>query len=285
VTTLDLPDWSPAAYPISTDGNLASVAAQVIAASSSFQVYSGAISGASYAISLDGLISSAATIPFARVSLIWKDVAGGQVIDIQHWVIPTTNVSPANSNTLITGRGPARSQHVTVLLENYDPAQPLTADAYFYQSSRVVTRDDWRSISDNTTFATPAGLTTANGNYLWTTPDSDPANNIPGFMAKVAIPNGGYQGRMNAVYCGQYYLVVSKDDNVNTLLITVVAINPDVVPGGGEHPFIFQEQLTGYQFTGYITAPRGPVVVFLQNQGPNTINNVLYSLIDQEFAS
>jgi hypothetical protein len=285
VTTLDTPDFSPAVTSAAPDG-VGFVQVAVTVPPASTVTVEGAVFGPiSYSIGVDGEISAAATVPFMRVGFIWKDPTNTWITDLQHWVVPVSDVSPASSNTYTTGRGPSGGGHLTVNLKNYDPAYAITADIYVMQSSRFVSRHDWRSASNNTTFATPGGLTNINGNYLWTTPDSDPSNLVLGEMAKVAIANGAYQGRINALFTGQGYLVVSKDDNANTLLVTVAAINPDVVPGGGQHVFGFQTQLTGYQTTGYITMPRGPIVVLLQNQGPGNIGNVLYSLTGQEFAS
>lgn len=258
------------------------LSATSLAANTSVTAYSGPVGGISYSVFIDCLNTNGATstAPFTKVSMIWKDGPGGNTLDIQHWFILQTNVAPASSNTLVVGRGPTSSRFLTVLLKNLDTANGITLDFQLMTSTRVITRHDWRSVSNN-----------VSGSYTFTdtavpTPVSDCAANILGTSAALGVLAGATTSRINGLYAGQTQLAVANISGTGPIdfVITVGIFDPEFAT-----PFrvIYQTTLTatvpGLNTTN-LSLPRLPSIIEFANNGSNTIT-FDYCLITQEFAS
>jgi hypothetical protein len=268
---------------------LATFAGQSLAAGASFTAYAGPVSGHSYMLTLDTLNANGATSanPFTKVSFIWKDGPGGNTLDIQHWFILQTNVSPAKDNALVGGRGPIVSGFLVVLVKNMDPANAVTTDFKLLQSSRVVTRHDLRSISNNISgsYSGVAQLPS------FSTPTSDPPGLIGGMTNPTippVIPVNGSVNRINALFAGQAQLCLTLTSaaalNVDAALIPVA---PDFTSGLGNS---WEQTITAAAGTKvitvpFVTLPRMPTVLSLFNNGTTTVVVDNYMLTLQEFAS
>jgi hypothetical protein len=253
-------------------------------------LYSGPVPGISYAISIDALNNGAPTTPFMKLSLIWKNGPGGSTLAIQQWIILTTNVSPASSNTLVVGRGPTMSAQLTVIVDNYD-VNNITLDFGLWSSSRIITRHDFRSISNNISGSytyDPASI----GLPAWPTPVSANGINLLGTAPNLSIGAASSLARINGLYAGQAQLNVSGTSlAVYTILVTLFAADPDLTGGSPSQwtqvyagQFAGGAGITGFLDALNLTLPRAPTLLWLQNQGTAGFTGK-YSLVSQEFAS
>lgn len=256
-----------------------------IASGASSQVYAGIPNAISYKMSISVLNGGAPTNPFCKVSFIWKDAPGGNVLMIQQWIVMTTNAAPANANTLVGGRGPTEAPFLQVLVKNYD-GTAVTVDFTLTGSSRLITRHDWRSVSNNIT-----GTYTL-GSIVASTPQSAPAVMYLGGSSGISVGASSSQYRLNALYTGSCQLVITAlpaaayDITVNLsgidsdLLFPLSDMNvfekeyAGPVPGSG---FVALEQ-------SLIALPRAPTIIRLSNNTSTAIT-IGYTLLGQEFAS
>lgn len=253
-----------------------STAPLVVAAGARVPIFSGTVATSSLVLFADALTTASPPVtPFFQFSLNWNESATfADDVGIEHWICLTTNVSPANSNSLLAGRAPTRASNLTVFFKNFDTS-PVTVDYGIWEASRDVARSDLRQVSNNILNSyTYGGLT-------FSTPVSEPTGLILGNSPAIALNAGQTQTRINALFCGQAQLFVNAVGTSPDLQVTVYTVDPNLAT-----PLVqmYGATLTGTPLSTNLTLPREPSVIEFANNGANPVT-VVYSLIGQEFAS
>lgn len=114
----------------------------------------------SYDIVVELEIAAGATIPWLILEMAWTDTSLGiAVVTAETWVLPVT----AGGVNVFSGRGITKGSSLSVQMTNLDPAENVTMSYGVTQHSRIVNRDDIRSLGFNgaTGFSTaPSDMTT-----------------------------------------------------------------------------------------------------------------------------
>lgn len=254
--------WTPG------DQLLGSVTAQVIAAGASAAFDSNYFARSSYLIATDALYGSSASVPLPIFDMEWVDPTSGLVLAHERWVINGTSTSPASSNSPITGRGPSKSAQLNITVTNPDPLVSCSLDLALYQSSRAITRDDWRSL----------GMGAIPG---YTNAASDCPMLIPGFKASANLNAGTSVSRVIGLYAGPAEFAVTQSAG-QTLQWLVTALdsnqnlaNPIIVDTGTSTSDFFQAGLT---------LPRCPCLITIENNG-SSATTVGFAVTAQELTS
>jgi hypothetical protein len=228
-----------------------------------------AFARSSYIITVDALAPTAATVPFIMVDAFWVDPDTNATIAHERWYVPATITSPPQSNALVAGRGPSKSSVLNLLVTSFDAAQTMVCDLTLYQSTRAVTRDDWRSLGIGA-----LGISFTNA-------ASDPPALLPGYKAPGVLTAGSTVQRLCGLYAGeaQFCLIQSAGQNLSW---QVQAAQPAAVVASW--PIIAGAVQTAAQANYSITLPRSPVLVTVTNNGASS-TTVQWSLTAQEFAS
>jgi hypothetical protein len=210
----------------------------------------------SYLIAADALTTNAGTVPWLVVDLYWQDPVSGATIDHEQWVVTATTTSPAASVALVTGRGPSRSAQLAITLTNYDPAVNLAADLAVYQSTRGVSRADWRALG---TGAQPYN-TNAGANC--------PAL-IPGYKASASLASGANVQRSIGLYSGPATFAMQQSAGME-LLWNIVSVQPQAV--ATTWPVIAGGVTSATVASWQVTLPRTPCIVIAENLGASATN-------------
>jgi hypothetical protein len=191
----DFPDWqAPQAHAtaISTTGAPPLVFKQVIdaligtnigASGSVTRPGSGqfSLNQPGYEIALN-VATLGATAPIVSVELQWYDSAFGQLIDDETYFFYSGNLN----GHFIHGRGPTKGDRVVVVITNHSGASGITVSYTLLQTSRVFTREFWRTITKNGVNPVFPGFTAishnVSGNYLGFTNSSVPAGQTVAFL-------------------------------------------------------------------------------------------------------
>lgn len=230
----------------------------------------------SYLIVVDAECVAAPSVPFYSVSVQWKDPNTGTLLALDKWLLMATNVAPASGNCLVTGRGPSRAARLDVVILNEDAVNAITVDVSVYQSSRVLTRDDWRSLSNN------ISGTYTYGGQTFSTPVSEPTSLVLGNSPSITIAAGSSQSRINALFAGEAQLFVRVTGTTPTGSITLYGVDPDWATPLQQ---IYSADVTvDGVFTPFVALPRMLTVIQFVNTGTNSMT-VQYSLIAQEIAA
>jgi hypothetical protein len=228
-----------------------------------------AFARSSYIITVDALAPAATTIPFIMVDAFWVDPVTNATIAHERWYLPATTTSPPQANALVAGRGPSKSSVLNLLVTSFDPVQTMTCDLTLYQSTRAVTRDDWRSLGVG---ALGPGFTNA---------AADCPALLPGYKQNALLTAGATVQRLCGLYAGeaQFCLIQSAAQNLSWQIQgaqpALVTANWPVVAGAAQ---------TGAQANYSISLPRAPVLVTVTNNGAAG-TNVQWAVTAQEFAS
>lgn len=169
----DFPDWTaPQAHAtaISTTGAPSLVFKRLIdvligqsiaAASSITRPASGqfALNQPGYEIQLNvGTLGG--TAPIVSVELQWFDSSFGARMDDEIYYFYSGNVNGHQ----IHGRGPTKGDQVVVIIHNYSATSAVTVSYTLLQTSRVFTREFWKTIGPNATAPVFPGFTAATMN-------------------------------------------------------------------------------------------------------------------------
>jgi len=223
----------------------------------------------SYSVAVDGLMNVASIVGLFTVTMRWTDPVSGFLVDQERWHVPSTTASLAANNGLVIGRGPSKSAQLIIIVHNNDAANNMTLDLIVWQSSRVVTRDDWRGFQESGSIP------------IWSVGSREPNSNQLGYENAVSVGAGVTRQRLAALYCGQAFLSVALAAG-NTATVSVIVPFADV--GSAAWPTIFAAASGATLVNAYITLPRCPVVVQIANAGAGAVV-VTWSLVLQEFAS
>lgn len=223
----------------------------------------------SYSVAVDGLVNAASINGLFTVTMRWTDPVTSFLVDQERWHISGTTSSPAANNGLVIGRGPSKSAQLSIIVHNNDAANNMTLDLIVWQSSRVVTRDDWRGFQESGSVP------------VWSVGSREPNSNILGYENAINVSAGVTRQRLCALYSGQGMLSVALAAG-NTATVTVIVPLADV--GVAAYPVIFAAAPGATLVNAYLSLPRCPVVVQIANAGAGAVV-VTWSLIMQEFAS
>lgn len=223
----------------------------------------------SYTVAMDAILNANASPGILRVRMIWSDSNTGLTVGQQTWYVTGSTGSPGPSNSLTTGRGPTEADTLTLLVANLDTSHSVTVDVGLWQNSRVVTRHDWRGITQG---PLPPGFTTP----------------------KIVAPAGvlGYEGSFSigaasgvewqcSLYAGQAQLFYQLSTAANVSLQVLVPL-PDA--SGSPLELYYATPPAAAQGTLYLSLPRCPVIVSIANSGGVALTGQ-WSLMIQEFAS
>lgn len=218
-----------------------------------------------YVVSISGTTASAATVPFAGVSLFWKDSVTGAQTAQENWFVPVTQ-----GGTLgVYGKGPVKGNECSLGITNYDPAQSMTLDVQFWETTHHVSRDDWRSSTPNNV----PGFTAAN---------SDPFAGILANANTVAFAAGATSTLLLPLYSGAALLNVEQTAS-QTLTISVYPLDAGL--GITVTPPIYQTSSSAISIgPQLLTLPRCPCILQIKNTG-SSLTNVSYAMQILEYAS
>lgn len=262
-------DFTPGVAFNPADVNLDSQALVSVPAASTVTLGAYLTTQPAYAMLFDALGTLATAVPTCSLQFNWLDPATLQTVTADRWFPPVTTSGTGLSNALTTGRGPTKSGQVQVQVHNYDPTNPMTIDWRFWQSSRIVTRDDWRTLS----LASPASPLLA--------PSLAPESNVLGWVANAAIPATTTSQWLATTYAGQARLHV----NTGTVAgISLQVLVPFGNVGSGSWPILFQIPALAAEQSMDLALPRCPVVISIDNTTAGAVN-VSWSLTATEFAS
>jgi hypothetical protein len=222
----------------------------------------------SYVIAADCLGAADSAMPFCQVDMFWMDPTTGLTTGHERWIFPQTDEEPAGAYLLVVGRGPAKAAGLTVTVTNFDTANNVYLDLAVFQSSRTVTRDDWRA----TTFGNVPNFTTA---------AVDPPALLLGFKEPASLGAGASVTRLCSPYAGAAVMSVTQTGG-QALTWSIQAIDPnypaaDYPNTGGSATSADDSQVT-------VALPRAPVQVTVTNTG-GSASTVSWCLTAQEFAS
>jgi hypothetical protein len=262
-------DFTATITGIPSDIQLDLQAGVVIAANTTQSFGPYAMTEPSYAVSTDALFNVAATVANYAVTLRWLDPVTSALVASEKWYPTGTTSSPPVNSQLTVGRGPTKAAILVIQVTNGDPAQSMTLDFTLWQSSRTVTRDDWR------------GLALGGGYPFYTVPLAESRAGLLGWVTNQGIANTISFSWQAALYFGQAQLFYSMSSVTNVNLIVTVPFENRTSPF---YPTLFSGPLTLLQNTLNLSLPRCPVVVTISNNsgGPVTVS---WSLTIQEFAS
>lgn len=278
MTVSDYPDF---VTPGSMDMELAVTdpGGLVINGLASHELYNAPISGYSYQLAFDALTAAAPpTTPFCQLKLLWRN--SGVLVDFQHWVVLTTNVAPANGNSLAVITGPTRAQHLAVELQNYDAAA-VTVDATLFSSARQLTRHAGMQLSNNI-----AGSYTMLGIPV-PTPNSEPTGLVPGNSPSIPVNPGVTVGRINALYAGPAMLTLSLSGAglAAGMTVTMYQIDPNYAGSAAFQEIWSATYTANPALILPITLPRQPVLLTFQNLATSGVINVTWAITAQDIAS
>lgn len=222
-----------------------------------------------YAIMLDSITGPGHLTGNMAVIMQWSDPLTSQIVTQERWYYPGTTTAPASANGLMAGRGPTKAAMLTVLIRNYDTTVTATIDYALWQSSRQVTRDDWRTVF----LAAPVNA--------WTAPNADHRAGLMGWINNVTINAGTSDTRICGLYSGEATLAVQVSAFAS-VTVTVTVPLPSFSPTAW--PVIASIPLTANQASVSLTLPRCPVSIKVANAGGAAIT-ASWSLTVQEVAS
>lgn len=227
------------------------------------------ITSPSYGIALTSVVSLSGTLCVYRVTLTWTDSESGLVVDAQTWYATGSTASFGLNGTLTAGRGPSNADTLTVTIANLDPAEPITIDYASWQSSRIVTRHDWRTVVQNgqlLVFSQPLSNLLA-GQLAWVFNNAVAANSSPTWLCPL--------------YAGQVQLTWFYPTATNMGLEVYVPL-PDQT--AANQPQLYNPSAVAAAGTITLLLPRCPVVVKVINNNSST-ESVHWSLTIGEYAS
>lgn len=262
-----LPDFAPGTALTTTDFLAYGPTETVIPASGTSVLGSWPITSPAYLVSLDSSIGAGALLNMHGYFMQWLDPNTGELLDAETWYSAASSNAIGTTSALIGGRGPAKSGQLQLTVANYDSGQALTVNAAVYQSTRVVSRDDWRHL----------GLTAVPN---FTVPFLDPTNGVLGFVPSRALGAGATISRLCTMFAGQAQLIIGNSAG-SSLAVQVNSLNPPI--GAADLVLLYSTSVTANQTIINLTLPRAPVQVSITNNGAAT--NVEMSMIQQEFSS
>jgi hypothetical protein len=259
-------DFVPATVSIPADVQVLSVIGGTLTPGDNIITTDTEISAPSYLIGGSFQCVSGTTKPFPLIDVFWQDSTTGVTLDQEVWTM-IANLGPVTPDICQWwGRGPTKANTIIIEIDNPDPTEDLTYWLYLYQSSRVVTRSDWRSPA---VFA-PPGYTMA---------PLDEQALILGSAASTAIGDGDAETWLLPVYAGQVTLTWAQNASESTQIL-VTGQDPSVT---GEQQLFNETGLTGSgQFT--FPLPRCPATLEILNRGSASADYT-WSVVAQEFAS
>lgn len=261
-------DFDSASPWLPGDQNLLEVAGQVVSSAAPYVTAALPVARGAYVVAIDALYSVSALIPFLQVDMVWTDSSTGLVIGHEQWVVPGTSAAPAAANSLVIGRGPTKADTLTITVTNYDTNFTASVDLSVYQSSRAITRDDWRNVS----FAAIPS---------WTISGSACAGLIVATKAAAGLNAGISVQRIHALYCGQAQLAMTNSAG-QAITWQMQAIEPSLGVASG--PIINSAAFSAVQYETTVTLPRYPVLMIVTNNGAST-SVVGWTVTAQEFSS
>lgn len=139
------------------------------------------------------MASLGATAPACSVELQWYDSTFGALMDDEIYYFLSGN---ANGH-LIHGRGPSKGDQVVVVIRNYDATSAVSFSYTLLQTSRVFTREFWKTI-------TKAGANPVFPGFT-ATPMNPPANVL--CAQSVSVPASGSALFVLPLYTGTVRLL------------------------------------------------------------------------------
>jgi hypothetical protein len=265
-----LPDFTVSHTAMASDTLVIQESAVVIAPGTELIIPPVAMSSVGYAVSMDAVMPAGTANPLLRVFMGWSDPATSLVAGEEQWFTPCAASAPGAGNGLIIGRGPTKAGQLGVSIHNFDVAQSATVDFACWQTGRLVTRDDWRSMPH----AIAAGP--------WLGADYDPWANVLAFTNNSGVAAGTTSSWLIPMFAGQASLTLSANTYPG-LAVTVTAPLPDHF--GVATPVLWQDaSLTGPVSQAYLSLPRCPAVLSATNSTGGTIL-LSWSVTLQEYAS
>lgn len=192
----DFPDWSPhvaqaqqiaaTGVPLLSAKNLLGSATTNVAANTLVSVGPFAISQPSYELQITAYQNGAGSASPLQMLVNWNDSTTSATTAQELWYIWP---GVAISDHIIYGKGPTKADQLVIQFNNLSSAMPYSVFWRAFQSSRLFTRDDLRSIQY---------LTTASGGAL---PTQDVRATLLGFQS-VSVNAGASVATELPLYAG-----------------------------------------------------------------------------------
>lgn len=205
-----------------------------------------------YAIQILVQFPVAATSPYVEVVLTWSDPVSSTVYGEQHYWVP--GAAPPTAFTTL-GEGPARSNQLTVTVNNNDPAQAATVSLLVAQDSvgRNVDRWYYRNAADN-------GLVVP-GHTLAALPDDE---SVLGLFNAITVAVSTTATFLCGMAPGQRVTLAGVASGIAASSIAIqVAAAPESVYG--TPGLLLQADITDLNENFTFTAPRSPLLFKIRN--------------------
>lgn len=238
-------------------------------------------SGGSGTMSLGAQVQDSPEVPFYQIAFQWK--SGVTLIGLEHWITFPSNVAPPTSTAIVSGRGPAETANLTLLVKNFDD-NPINVSYNVQSSGRFVTRDDLRHISSNILNSY------AYQGLAFSTPVSEPSGLMVGNSPGIVMAPGFVASRLLPMFAGQQQFIAqvtnnNPANNVN-MQVSIYEVDPNFAA-----PLQQIWQQTNTTTPSWQIGPlnfslsRMPTIVVFKNLSATETCTSSYTLIGQEFAS
>ena len=201
--------------------------------------------------------SAAATVPFGELTFTWFDAASGQGGPSDTPILAAGNLTQCKY--LITG--PCRGDHLTLSLNNLDPAQQLSYAVTLTQVSHVY---DQLRIQEFTNVAVPG----------FTRPGTGPGVGVLGSIG-VLLAVSSHLDRLALAWAGEAILAV--DNSAGTVPVLVQLLDPGAATeaaalyGTAGTGLIAAVEVAGGQAVDQLVSlPAGPVLIREANASATT---------------
>jgi len=208
------------------------------------------ITGQSYAIQLHAEANSSMTNPVCQAVVYWLDAETGNILDTEIWTFTGEEAAFTGGPGMIQGRGPSRASQVVVQIFNWDPSFNFTGWFYLWQSSRVITRADWR------------GYSSGNAVPGYTVAASDSSALCLAWYPQTALAASNSIGLLARLYAGEAALMIHQS-NAQSLAVTINELQPDMIG----NPIVYDNEFAGATIDPLLALPRSQCVISLVNNG------------------
>jgi hypothetical protein len=270
VTLTSLADFSQGTVPIPQDFQLLAQTTYTIGPNTIGNPVSLPVTFPAYQLTISTACPSGMAWPVLGCQVAWNDPVSGDGLDQEFWSMFCSDQPIGDQLAQVTGRGPSRTGLMTLEFYNLDVADTITYELTVYQSSRTITRADWR----NVIIEDVPGLTNP-------TAANCPAL-ILAFCSQQNIAASATLETICGLYSGQAQLRVSNPSGA-TIEAIVTAYDGSLGPGA-EVP-VYRSDTTSEDIDAALSLPRAPCVIKVTNNNATAQASLGISLIAQEFAS
>ena len=213
------------------------------------------------------------TAPVVSVELQWYDSAFGALIDDEIYYFLSGNIN----GHLIHGRGPSKGDQLVVIIRNYNATSAVTVSYTLLQTSRVFTREFWKTITNGAVAPVFPGFTTVGMNPAANTIAADSSSVAASTTKILALPL--YTGTVRLSGIGGDTVVNNTEWQIQNAT-DQVAGQAVLIVGNGETGFAPTGPLSAY--VPEVPLPRAQCTLNLINRNSTTGQTISTNIVTQE---